>query len=265
MGKLSSAMSAPAAPAAPAPSGTAPGLKLRGINAGGVNMVDPNAEGQVAAATAAASTSARISAENAAKEKENADFLKTLDMAGKPLTEIGFEDLYKATGNLDLTKKFLDTRNAFQGKDTNQQKFVDASVGIITGLIDFAKKIPVSPGTDKASNIYGKQVQTRLNKVEAYLGSMPDYDAYQTIATLVSPMLVKAFGDSGNVPEQQIKMVGPALFNLASGSQALRESSKNILQVLFSQLQGKPVKFTATPATHKDLSTQDLIKMLGVQ
>lgn len=237
------------------------GLTLKSISGTGPTLTNIPAAAQEAGARSAASTSARLGTEQQITQQKNIQQKGKLESLSKPLAELNFEDIYNATGDLNFTKDFFEARKSYSGGQMNQEKFMQQSVGLISGLIDFAKNIPESSGFS------GKQIQGKINKANVQLGNLPELEAYEATANMVAPMIAKAFGDSGNVSDTQQKMLLPALLNLASGQKELRQSSQQILELLFSNASGKPVNFNKVVRPHpsqaiKEISNDELMRML---
>jgi len=232
-------------------------LVLKGMNIKGMQLGSPSGEAEMNFATVSASEQAK----QQVKEKAYHDFYNEITMIGKPVADITYGELLKASnGNLDLANQFIKTRNAFLGTKSDLQHTQNAVVGMLKTFVDAASEIPSSSG------ILGKRVQGPKNKIMQEFGQLPQREAYYKVLNISGPLLRRAMGDVGNAGEKETRMALDALEGLAHPQIEVRERSVKLLNDLFTELIGKPVDLggnkTATAKGNKTRALDIQIKKL---
>ncbi|MGD9600083.1 MAG: hypothetical protein AB7P94_17345 [Steroidobacteraceae bacterium] len=173
-------------------------------------------------------------AKNQAQNISEGDFLNQITDLGKPLGQVNFEDVLKASnGNITFSKKFIDLRKAFETGSSP----IKSSVGIVNSLISLADNIPSSSG------FVGKQLTSRANNVREEFGQLPDREVFFKMVKLSAPMVRKALGDSGNQGEKETAQAIDAIELLASPQSETRKIGRKTLEEIFSNVLGETITF----------------------
>jgi hypothetical protein len=209
------------------------------------------------AAEAKTEKTANLTAQSEFESQRNKALLDSLQFFGKPIEQLTYDEMLKATGgNVDLANALKTGSKAAKAGD--KESTFNTAIVALKGLINFAKQIPSGETGFKSKYITGG-----VNAFNAKMGYLPEKELFDANAELAGPLLVLGLGQD-RVSETDAKSINKAIVMLAAPTKKLREEQVQYLQSIIKDKTGKGIKLSGEnlpPAMKVNQQKQELEKL----